>query len=257
MRIARSISIPVLLFWAVSILAHAEPKQDSPSSLFVQANSEYQKGNYAAAETMYARILKTGVGSGPLYYNLGNACFRQKKLGEAIYYWEKALQKSPADQEIRENLELANGLTVDRQVTADPFPVRLLTGAIGLLSIAQEGRLAISLFITANILLAIFLLKNDRIASRALIGSFLVGILFVLSACSLAWKTYDRDFRKKGVVIEQKADVRSGPGVENITVFAIHEGLKVRVHESNNGWIQISLPNGWTGWIRQREIRIL
>jgi tetratricopeptide (TPR) repeat protein len=254
---ARSISIPFFLFWAVSILAYAEPKQDSSSSLFVQANSEYQKGNYAAAETMYARILKSGVESGPLYYNLGNACFRQKRLGEAIYYWEKALQKSPADQEIRENLELAGGLTVDRQVTADPFPVRLLSSAIGVLSIVQEGRLAFSLFIAANILFAIFLLKNGRIASRALIGSFLAGILFVLSACSLAWKTYDRDFRKKGVVIEQKADVRSGPGVENITVFAIHEGLKVRIHESNNGWIQISLPNGWTGWIRQRDIRIL
>lgn len=257
MRIARSISIPVLLFWAVSILAHAEPTQDSASSLFVQANSEYQKGNYALAETMYTRILKSGVGSGPLYYNLGNACFRQKKLGEAIYYWEKARQKSPADQEIRENLELANGLTVDRQTMADPFPFRLLSGAIGFLSIAQEGRLAFFLFFAANILFAVFLFKNGSIASRALVGSFIIGIFFVLSVCSLAWKTYDRDFRKKGVVIEQKTDVRSGPGVRNIAVFAIHEGLKVRVHGSNNGWIQISLPNGWTGWIQQRDIRIL
>jgi tetratricopeptide (TPR) repeat protein len=257
MRMARSISILALLFWAVSILAYAEPNQDAPSGIFMQANSEYQKGNYAAAEAMYARILKSGVEGGPLYCNLGNACFRQKKLGEAIYYWEKALQKSPADQEISENLELANRLTVDRQVTADPFPVRLLNGAISFLTIAQEGWLAFSLYFAANILFAIFLLRNGRIAARALIGSLLIGTLFVLSAGSLAWKTYDRDFRKKGIIIEQKADVRSGPGVENITVFAIHEGLKVRVHESNNGWIQISLPNGWTGWIQQREIRIL
>jgi tetratricopeptide (TPR) repeat protein len=257
MRMVRSISILVLLFWVVPILANAGPKQDSSSSFFLQANSEYQKGNYAAAGEIYARILESGMESGPLYYNLGNACFRQKKLGEAIYYWEKALQKSPADQETRENLELANGLTVDRQVQADPFPVRLLSGAMGFLTIAQEGWLAFSLFFATNILLAVFLVRNGRIASLALIGSFIIGILFVLSACSLAWKTYDRDFRKKGVVIEQKADVRSGPGIENITVFAIHEGLKVRVHGSSNGWTQISLPNGWTGWIRQREIRIL
>ena len=40
--------------------------------------------------------------------------FKQKRLGEAIYYWEKARHKLPADQEIQENLELANLLIVDR-----------------------------------------------------------------------------------------------------------------------------------------------
>jgi hypothetical protein len=48
------------------------------------------------------------VESGPVYYNLGNVYFNQKRLGEAIYCWEKALQKMPADRETRGNLELAN-----------------------------------------------------------------------------------------------------------------------------------------------------
>ena len=53
---------------------------------------------------------------------------------------------------------------------------------------------------------------------------------------------------QRAVVVEQKVDVRSGPGSENIAVFTVHEGTRVQVHASNNGWHQISLRNGWSGW---------
>jgi tetratricopeptide (TPR) repeat protein len=257
MKTTRFAVILILLFWTGCTALRAEPNQESPESLFARANSEYQKRNYAAASEAYARILKMGVESGPLYYNCGNACFRQKKLGEAIYYWEKALQLSPADQETRDNLEFANSLTVDRQASADSLPARLLGGFLNFLTVTQAGWAALSLFFACNILFAIFLLMNGRLASRALIGSLLAGILFIASAGALAWKTYDRDFRTKAIVVEEKADVRSGPGLENMTVFPVHEGLKVRVHRATEGWFQISLPNGWTGWIPQQAIRML
>jgi tetratricopeptide (TPR) repeat protein len=233
--------------------------EEGAAGLFAQGNSEYQKGNYASAEKYYREILDSGFDSGAVYYNLGNACFKQKRLGDAIYYWEKAQQRLPGDREIRENLELADLLLVDRiQVPSDSLPLHILSRMQGFLTIEQESRLVLALFIIANLLLAIYLLARDaRNASRALIASFCVGILFIITACSLSWKIYERDFRKKGIVVEQKADVRSGPGSENITVFTIHEGIKVRVHGSSNGWIQISLPNGWNGWLPQDYIRIL
>jgi len=89
------------------------------------------------------------------------------------------------------------------------------------------------------------------------VGCLGIGLLFMIFACSLSWKIYDQDFRQKGVVIGQKVDVRSGPGLENIAVFTIHEGIKVRVHGSANGWYQISLSNGWSGWLPQNDLRIL
>lgn len=88
-------------------------------------------------------------------------------------------------------------------------------------------------------------------------GSFTAGFLTLLLAGSLAWKIYDRDFLRKGIVLQQKVDVRSGPGAENITVCTIHEGIKVRVHDSGSGWRRISLPNGWNGWLPQDSVGIL
>jgi tetratricopeptide (TPR) repeat protein len=238
---------------------YALPGRESPEKLFAEGNSEYQKGNYEAAERCYGQILNSGFDSGQLYYNLGNACFKQKRLGDAIYYWEKAKHALPADREIQENLELANLLIVDRIEVADnPWPLRILAGGTGLFTVKQETWIALALFVGANILYALYLLaRNPRHSYRALLGCIGFGLLFLVFACSLSWKIYDQDYRRKAVVVEQKVDVRSGPGPENIAVFTIHEGIKVRVHASNNGWYQISLPNGWSGWLRKDSIRIL
>jgi len=252
-----------LFLWSLLLPAlgscSAAQDRETLAKLFAQGNSEYQQQNYAAAERYYSQILNAGMESGAVYYNLGDACFKQKKLGEAIYYWEKSRQRFPSDRDTRENLELANLMIVDRiEMHPDPLPMRVLSALLQLLTIFQESRVVLGLFILANVLFSLSLLaKNSRNSFRALIASLVIACVFVIFGCSLCWKIYDRDYRKKGIVVEQKADVRSGPGSENITVFTVHEGIKVRVHEATNGWYQISLPNGWNGWLPQRYVRVL
>jgi tetratricopeptide (TPR) repeat protein len=237
----------------------AVPTQTYIEQLFDRGNSEYQKGNYGSAEQQYRQILNSGVESGPVYYNLGNVYFKQKRLGESIYCWEKALQKMPADQETQGNLDLANLLLVDRiEIPTDPLSLKILARMRGLLTIDQTSTLVLILFIVANILFSIYwLAKHPRSAAYALIGGFAIGFVFLLSGCSLSWNIYERAHRKEGIVIEQKVDIRSGPGPENIVIFPIHEGIKVRVLGSGNGWYQISLPNGWNGWLPQNVLHLL
>ncbi len=232
---------------------------DSPASLFAQGNADYQKGNFAAAEQRYRQLLDSGVDSGALCYNLGNSCFKQKKLGEAIYYWEKAAQKLPGDTDIRENLELANLMVVDRvEVPPDPLPVRVFLRAQGLLTVNQAAWAVLALFVAANLLFSLYLIaRNPGLCFRALIGSLMTASLFLLAGCSLTWRIYDRSRRVEGIVVEQKADVRSGPGTDNITVFTVHEGITVRVRGEAAGWYQVSLPNGWNGWMQAEAVRIL
>jgi hypothetical protein len=240
-------------------LAYGASESDSSVRLFVQANSEYQENNFGSAGQMYRQILDSGLESGPLFYNLGNASFKQKRLGEAIWYWEKALQRMPGDRDTLENLQMANLLIVDRiEVPADPFPVRVLEVFQDFLSLSQETWLILILFIAANSVLSVYLLsKSHRHASRAFVGFIVLGLLFIVFGCSWSWKIYEKNHRKEGILVEQKVDVLSGPGVQNMTLFTIHEGLKVRVHGSTNGWYQISLPNGWNGWLPQDDLRVL
>ena len=259
-RKTKSHFVGLALVWLfVGCTAIGAAENESFPQLFAQANAEYQKNDFGSAEQIYRRILDSGSESGPLFYNLGNACFKQKRLGEAIWYWEKALQKMPGDQETRENLQMANLLIVDRiEEPPDPFPARMLEWFQDSLSISQETWLILILFIAVNALFSVFLLsKNNRCALRAFAGFIVLGLLFVIFGCSWSWKIYQRNHRKEGILVEQKVDVLSGPGVQNMTLFTLHEGIKVRVHDSTDGWYQISLPNGWNGWLPQRNVRVL
>jgi len=232
---------------------------ESPQALFERGNACYRSGDFPAAELAYRQLLDQGVASGSVHYNLGNACFKQKKLGEAIYHWEKARRQLPGDAEVRENLQYANLLVVDRiEVPEDPVAVALLSRAVHWFTVDQETRIALGLFLAANFLFALALLTpGRRIASWGLAASLTAVLLALVFAGSLGWKLFEQTHRRQGVIVEQKVDVRSGPGGENVAVVAIHEGVVVRVRGETADWLQISLPNGWTGWIPSRAARIL
>jgi tetratricopeptide (TPR) repeat protein len=232
---------------------------ESLKAAFNRGNAHYQSGDFAAAERSYRLLLDQGVDSGAAYYNLGNACFKQKKFGEAIYYWEKARRKLPGDPDIRENLQLANLMIVDRiDIPEDPLAVRLISRAVHRLTIAQESEIVLVLFISANLLFCIYLVRRKRrLASGLLTGSMIAAVLVCVFAGSLAWKLYEEGHRRQGVIVAQIVDIRSGPGAENITVVTVHEGIVVQVRGESNGWYQISLPNGWNGWLPANAVRIL
>jgi tetratricopeptide (TPR) repeat protein len=233
--------------------------RETLSTVFAQANEYYQRGDFVSAEQRYRQILEKGVESGTLYYNLGNVCFKQKKLGESICFWEKARRLLPGDPDTLENLALAKLLVVDRiEMPPDPLPLRWLDSALHRFTLVQDSWAVLILFIVANAFLATCLLaKNARLAGRTLIAAGVTGLLALVFGCSLAFKIYEENHRTEGVVVEQKADVRSGPGAENVTVFTLHEGILLRIRGESDGWYQVSLPNGWSGWLEKGRVRVI
>jgi tetratricopeptide (TPR) repeat protein len=229
------------------------------ASLFSQGNACYQGGQFDAAERYYRQLLDSGIVAGPVYYNLGNACFKQKKLGEAIYYWEKARQELPRDADVQENLDFANLLVVDRiEPSQDPLAIRMIDAAVHVLTPGQESIVALLLFVAANGFFALYLLSGSpRVVIRSFMASMTLGLLAALLASSAGWKIYEKEHRQQGIITEQKVDIRSGPGPENITVVTVHEGIKVAVRGEANGWYQVGLPNGWNGWLPHDSLRIL
>jgi tetratricopeptide (TPR) repeat protein len=231
----------------------------APAAVFAEANAHYQSGDFEAAEQTYRRLLDRGIQNGAVFYNLGNACFKQKKVGEAIYYWEKARRMLPGDSDIRENLQFANLLIVDRiEIPEDPLPVRMITRAAHLFITARKVGPYWPLSIAANLMFAAYwLVRAPRPAFWLMTGSLAAALLMLLFASSLAWKLYKNQHQREAVIVEQKVDVRSGPGGDNITVVTVHEGVIVRVRAESSGWYQVSLPNGWNGWIPVSALKIL
>jgi tetratricopeptide (TPR) repeat protein len=249
----------LLLLALLSSTALGATGPGSPQGIFAEANARYQAGDFEQAEKLYLELVQSGVNSGTVFYNLGNACFKLKKLGESIYWWEKAKTRLPDDPDIRENLEFANLMLIDRiEVPPVPLPIRLLDRTIHFLPADIEFGIALGLFVAANVLFALYLgLRLPTLSTRAFTGAAVLAALAFLFASSAGWQVYEAENRRQGIVVEQKSDVRSGPGNENITVVTVHEGTKFRVRGEANGWVQISLPNGWSGWLPRTSVRIL
>ena len=83
------------------------------------ANRLYSEGKFDKAAQLYESVLKMGYESPELYYNLGNAYFKQQRIASAILNFERAALRNPSDEDIQFNLKLAHSFTVDR---IEPIP---------------------------------------------------------------------------------------------------------------------------------------
>ena len=92
-----------LLFTASSLWAQTK----------AQADSAYINKDYAQAIEIYESLLQDGE-SGEIYYNLGNAYFKQDELGRAILNYERALLLQPGNADVSANLDIARAKTIDK-----------------------------------------------------------------------------------------------------------------------------------------------
>ena len=56
----------------------------TPDDVFTRGNELYRAGKYQEAIREYDRILKHGIASAEVYFNLGNAHYRNEQLAQAI-----------------------------------------------------------------------------------------------------------------------------------------------------------------------------
>src|SRR5438552_2062994 len=78
-----------------------------PAAQFAIANQEYAAGDFKAAIQDYEELVRSGHDSPNLFYNLGNAYFRQKDFGRAILNYERAIALDSRHPEAQANLRIA------------------------------------------------------------------------------------------------------------------------------------------------------
>lgn len=229
---------------------------ESPQEAFARAEGLYQAQRYDEAAEVYETIRGLGIEDAALYYNLGNAYFKAGKLGLSVLSYERAQALAPGDEDVRTNLTYANELVADA-VERAPLPL-LVRWAVDAYRGLQPSILAVMLsaaFVVGGV--ASTLVLYDTWRSGAIAVLIVCGVLALGSGAALATKVRAEAHRVDAIVLTDNAYVRSGPGDANPRLAEIHEGLKVRVIAEREGWYQVSLANGLTGWLRSSEIETI
>lgn len=250
MTCARRSSLPMLA--ALGALVLVAGAAGGQQEIVARGNQAYQDGDYRAAIESYEAVLEAGFRSAGLEYNLGNAYFKAGELGRAILHWERALELSPGDPDTRANLELARSLTVD---AVEPLPrfwlaafvswwIRLLP-RVWLIGLVALGWTAL----TGGIVLRIV----GRASWTAGVGrwtSYAGALVLLLLGPPLVVRETGVGTPERAVVLAAAVPVRSAPAAEDdLTLFEIHEGTRVRIDQRAGGWLEIVLDDGNVGWV--------
>ena len=235
---------------------------ESPQEAFARAEALYQEQRYDEAAGVYQSMRALGIEDAALDYNLGNAYFKAGRLGLSVLSYERALVLAPSDEDVRTNLLYANELVADA-VEEAPLPLAV-RWAVDVYRSLQPNFLAILLsiaFVLGGAALTLVLYDAWRQPqwgrSSAIVVVVICATLALASGGALASKVNAAANRVEAILLTENAYVRSGPGDANPRLAEIHEGLKVRVISEREGWYQVTLANGLTGWLRESELETI
>ena len=249
----------LLLAFSFSLNANAQKPTANSQQLKNLADSAYAEGHYQQAILLYDSLLSQGVSS-ELYYNLGNAYYRIDDITRAVLNYERALQLSPGDADVRFNLQMARSKTIDKIVPeSEMFFVTWYRSLVNFCSV--DGWAYTALFALAlAVVLALVYLFSQPIWLRKVgfFGAFALLVLFLLSNLFAYSQQQDHLYRKGAIIMESAVNVKSTPAQNGTDLFILHEGTRVTItDDSMREWKEVRVADGKQGWVKTKQIEVI
>lgn len=261
----RYIAILITLLAANLALAQeqsATNNQTLPADLnavWSSANTAYNEGDFAEAVELYESILSAGEHSAKVYYNLGNAYYKQEQLGKAILNYNRALRLAPYDEDIEHNLEYATAATKDQIESIPEFFLSRWMGAARNI-MGSDGWAAASLVVLAVTLIAALIYLLAQTLSRRKAGFYVMcvgAVMFVVSAVFAYQSRQELIGGGEAVIMSSAVAIKSSPDRAATDLFVLHEGTRLSVGERIDGWAEIRIADGRKGWIEISRIEVI
>ncbi|HEX4638045.1 MAG TPA: tetratricopeptide repeat protein [Chthoniobacterales bacterium] len=206
-----------------------------------KANQEFAAGDFKAAASDYEELVRAGQDSPNLFYNLGNAYFRQKDFGRAILNYERALALDPRHPEAQANVRIARD-----EARALELTPRQLERWSGIVNANQYAVAAAVAFWLGAFAIASFVF-NRRRAMIAL--SILSMSIFVLAVAALYQLEHGRNGSGLAVVTGTNVDARLATADTANRVLTLPAGSEIQILSRRGDWVYAALPNNLRGWL--------
>ena len=235
----------LILGWAVASQA------DQRDVLFAQGNAAFQSGKFAAAESEYRKLIQAGKVSEDVFFNLGNAIFRQNRPGEAALWFQRARVFDPRMTEANQNLTFLQKTHGYLEIERKPLDAFLFN--------RKPTELTIYAWIGAWVFLlslaAMIIIRKLRDWRPLLIIISLFGLSLAIAAIWAGSRRSDT------LAIEKFAVVKGGnvsaltapaPGAE--AVIALPPGSEVRILQDRGPWKYVDIPGELRGWVDSKSV---
>ncbi len=254
MRKIKRIIFPVFIALAMQV---SSAFGQSADSLIYKANEAYNQGLYDSAIATYTQALDRNLESYQLYYNIGNACFKNNDIPSAILYYEKAKKLAPTDEDVNFNLSIANSMIVDKiEKVPEMFYQKWWNYFYNMFDADTWTIISIVSWIILLLFIGTFILAKTRRTKKM---SFYFGLLFLFTSVATfglaSQKYYYTKEHKEAIVFTPTVTAKSSPTRSAVDLFVIHEGTKVRIVDEVQGWVKIKLHDGSIGWLPGNAVK--
>jgi len=242
------------LFLANQALLFARPSVTAAETMGT-ANQLYETGQYAQAAHAYQQLVDQGYADSALFYNLGNAYFKQGDSGRAVLNYRRAGQLAPRDPDIEANLALARAQALDQlqeKSNNKGFFGSLAALITGWLTLNELAIITLGLWMLFAFLVIGFSSSKRGSGLREGIGYALVlsSLLLTIGLVGLASYLHIENARPQAVVVAQEVAITSGPGPQYVTEFTLHSGAEVGLVETRENWVRLAVAdNQLQGWV--------
>ena len=238
----------IVTFFSLASLTSAWASQGEDK--FALGNEAYAEGKYDEALSFYKGAIKQKGYSASLLYNMGNAYYQKKDVGQAILHYERALYLYPGNADIQANLSLARK---DFGLIAEPVPD--WQRFFNMLNLNWWAILASGAF---GVFSLIYLLRGIR--PGILKGAPFRILTTVCLLCFMAGGTgVAMQYRNisRGVVTKDDARLLVSPFDSASSSASIKDGKIVRIAKTYRGYLLVEGSNGKSGWIKKDVVELV
>lgn len=222
-----------------------------------EANRLYHEQRYSESLMMYENLMEMEPRSAALHYNAGNACFRMRLYGRAIFHYRQALVHSPRDEDARNNLKLAVSSLSRPVPSMGPFSFSKFFREFPAYVPLTVTAIVLQVFWYAMMIFALIRLIRPEYSKKMLSPLILAGTLFLLASVLMIGNRVAINNYKEAVILKPVTEVRAEPGTSGTVLFEVYEGWSAEIQAEEPEWIRIRMDSGTEGWIRRDDAGIL
>jgi tetratricopeptide (TPR) repeat protein len=230
--------------------------QSDAVSVATQANAAYLSGDYQTAAQLYESLVESGLRNPTIYFNLGNAYYHLKDSGRAMLNYRRVQLFWPRDDDLNRNLRRVVSERIDLLGDETGFLEGLAASTINIVSLIELSSIVGLLWSVSFGMAAVAILRKDW-GKRLRLPLIVVGCTLFIGLVLLGSRLFINNARPAGVVVDETAQVMSGPGETYLGLYQIHSGADVHIWDWQNGWVKFALPDGRMGWLPQDSVGVV
>ncbi len=232
--------------------------QDKDSTM-IRAERFYQQNEFSKAITEYQSLADSGWASPTLFYNLGNAYFKNHDIKSAILYYERAKRLAPNDEAVDFNLNLSRSLTFDKvEAVPELFLVTWGKDIRDWMTVRAWSWWSTWSFAAMLTLGLLFLFMHNMRVRRLAFGLAIFCLVVSLTAFIFGYLQKTNIQRTdEAIVFAPSVTLKSSPDDSGNNLFILHEGIKVRIEDQIGEWCEVRIADGNKGWMRVSELEVI